>query len=274
MWTRSRASDRTSSSLCRTTSTSWPGSPNRRKSRYRPGISQPGMSPCLRMPSSSDSTDARRASDMRCRNTRRTRGSRSRWPSCSGGAPPAIRYRATSSGQSKPRPLYVTSQPKRGIRAASSASRAGSSAWSGRRSWTCRNRLPSHQPSPTRNASVPAAVASPVVSVSRQRRGASAGGWPGRLARRSRSTGRIVGGDSTMTIDPNGVRTSSPPTATARRSAPIDDARRASTRGRGRSASPLRKFAKRRSSPMAVTRLGPFRFAGRPRTGLWRDRPA
>ena len=40
-----------------------------------------------------------------------------------------------------------------------------------------------------RKATVPAAVASPVVSVSRQTSGTSGGGWPGSVARRSRSTG-------------------------------------------------------------------------------------
>ena len=45
-----------------------------------------------------------------------------------GAARPAIRYRVTSSGQSKPRPLYVTSQPSGGMCAASASSSAGSSA--------------------------------------------------------------------------------------------------------------------------------------------------
>ena len=109
-----------------------------------------------------------------------------------GAARPARRYRATSSGQSNPRPLYVTSQASAGIAAARADKSARSSACSGSSSWTCRKRSCSHHPRPMRNATVPAAVASPVVSVSRQTSGTSAGGWPGSAASRTRSTGTAL----------------------------------------------------------------------------------
>ena len=51
------------------------------------GISQPSTSPIRRTPSSSPSTVRSRASSMRWRNTRRTNGSRSRWPACAGRGP-------------------------------------------------------------------------------------------------------------------------------------------------------------------------------------------
>ena len=96
----------------------------------------------------------------------------------------------------------VTSQVSGVTQRAISASSAGSSAWSGSRSWIWRNASPSQRARPTRNASVPAAVASPVVSVSRQTSGASGGGWPGRpreplaverdLDRRDRPAGRAA----------------------------------------------------------------------------------
>ena len=91
MWPRSRASDRTSSWLCRTTSTSGAGDPPRRKSRYRPGISQPSTSGPRSSPRSSASTVRRRASVIRWRKTRRTNGSRSRCPAWTGGVRRVIR---------------------------------------------------------------------------------------------------------------------------------------------------------------------------------------
>ena len=58
----------------------------------------------------------------------------------------------------------------------------------------------------SRNATVPAAVASPVVSVSRQTSGTSGGGWPGSVASRSRSSGRIdASAGSHRTTSPAGV---------------------------------------------------------------------
>ena len=72
-------------------------------------------------------------------------------------------------------------------------------------SWTWRKRSASHQPSPMRKASVPAAVASPVVSVSRQTSGTSGGGCPGSVASRSRSTGRARDGVSRRTMTPSDV---------------------------------------------------------------------
>ena len=89
--------------------------------------------------------------------------------------------------------------------ASRSASSAGSFGWSGRSSWACRNRSASHQPSPTRNAIVPAAVARPVVSVSRQTSGTSGGGWPGMRASRSRSSGRTTVSGSQRTTAPRSL---------------------------------------------------------------------
>ncbi len=96
-----------------------------------------------------------------------------------GGGRRLSRKRATRSGQSKPRPLYVTSQPWPAGRSAIASSIPASPAWSGSRSWTWWNRSPVHQPSPTRKATVPAPVARPVVSVSRQTSGTSGPGWSG-----------------------------------------------------------------------------------------------
>ncbi len=76
-----------------------------------------------------------------------------------------------------------------------------------------------HQPRPMRNATVPAAVARPVVSVSRQTSGRSAGGWPGNRASRSRSTGRSMDRPSTRTKRPERASTTSPSSVVASRSA-------------------------------------------------------
>ena len=76
---------------------------------------------------------------------------------------------------------------------------------------------PPTSPSPTRNATVPEAVARPVVSVSRQTRGTSAGGRPGSPASRSRSIGRMTVAGSQRTTGPAGSRSSSPSTAAASR---------------------------------------------------------
>ena len=87
----SRASERTSSSLWRTTAASGWAGPPRRNPRKRPGISQPSTSSCRTSPSSVRSAVCSRASSIRCRNTRRTTGSRSRWPSWIGAARRASR---------------------------------------------------------------------------------------------------------------------------------------------------------------------------------------
>ena len=106
-----RASDRTSDSLWRTTTASGPVGRRAGSRDSGPGSPSRRRRPCRATPSSAASTVFRRASSRRWRNTRRTSARRSRWPACAGASRPAIRYRATSSGQSKPRPLYVTSQP-------------------------------------------------------------------------------------------------------------------------------------------------------------------
>ena len=97
---------------------------------------------------------------------------------------------------------------------------AGSSAWSGTRSWTWRKASASHHPRPTRNATVPAAVARPVVSVSRhtsgRRRWRMAGQAPPADRDRPGSTGRGV---SYQTTAPRALVRTSPPTARASRSA-------------------------------------------------------
>ena len=66
---------------------------------------------------------------------------------------------------------------------------------------------------------MPAAVARPVVSVSRQTSGTSGGGWPGSVASRARSTGSGRLGVSRRTMTPSGLRTTSPSTAAASRAA-------------------------------------------------------
>ncbi len=153
-----------------------------------------------------------------------------------------------------------------------SASIAGSSAWSGSRSWVWWKADPSQRASPTRNASVPAAVARPVVSVSMQTRGASTGGWPGRRASRSRSTGISTGGTSRRTRNAPASTTTSAPSTAASRAArtglrrPANGARAGSWSGPIGAppdrASVARRFARRRSrvtgpAVSAVTRLQP-----------------
>ncbi len=210
-------------------------------------------------------------------------GRRSRWPSCTGADRPAMRYRVTSNGQSKPRPLYVTSQASGGIRPASSSSRARSSAWSGSTSWTWWNRSPCHQPRPMRKASVPVAVARPVVSVSRQTSGRPGGGCPGRVASRSRSMGRSMLRPSTRTYRPSPVRTTSPSSVSASRSASASPPSGAWGRGSvGAPVSGARTAARNRSrrrarsvggrATGAVTRPGPARR--RSASGAPQARPA
>ena len=132
---------------------------------------------------------------------------------------PCRRYRATRSGQSKVRPLYVTRAGAGPISAVTASRNAASSPWSGRRSWTRLSRPASHRAIPTRNATVPVPVPSPVVSVSRQTNGRSGPGWPGIHASRSRSSGRASAPASTRTTRPAGVETTVPPVAAARRAA-------------------------------------------------------
>ena len=103
-------------------------------------ISQPSTSSSRATPSSIRSTVPSRASSMRWRNSRRTIGSRSRWPACGGRRRRAIRYRVHEQ-----RPVEAASvvrdQPSVGRDGASRPGRAGpSSAWSGSSSWTWRNR--------------------------------------------------------------------------------------------------------------------------------------
>ena len=102
---------------------------------------------------------------------------------------------------------------RRDVRLEQREERRARPAGPGRSSWACRNRSPSHQPSPTRNAIVPAAVASPVVSVSRQTSGTSGGGWPGQARRgaRDRAAGRPSAARSGRPAQ-LGSRTSSPST--------------------------------------------------------------
>ncbi len=64
---------------------------------------------------------------------------------------------------------------------------------------------------------MPAPVASPVVSVSRQTSGTSGPGWPGRPALRSRSIGSSIGAGSIRTWPPPGPSIQRPPSASARR---------------------------------------------------------
>ena len=247
------------------------------------GISQPSTSPVRLTPSSSVSTERRRAFSIRCLNTFRTNGSRSRWPACTGAGRPASRYRASISGQSNPRPLYETSQASGVIHSAISARSAGSSAWSGSRSWVWRKWSPSQRARPTRNASVPAAVARPVVSVSRQTSGASAGGWPGRRASRSRSSGISTGATTRRTMHPAGVSATSAPRAAARRAAstglrrPESGARAGAASGPSEADPPLRasvarRFASRRSRVTPGTGSVVMPRPPRPQAPWWPSR--
>ena len=105
---RGRAAARASARPSRCGSRRPPARPRARPAARRgrsAGSPSPPRPRRARRPAARPSTVRSRASSMRCRNTRRTNGSRSRWPACAGAARPASRNRASISGQSNPRPL-------------------------------------------------------------------------------------------------------------------------------------------------------------------------
>ena len=165
----------------------------------------------------------------------------------------------------------VRHEPGVGRDVARRARRAGprSSAWSGSSSWTWRNRSPSHQPSPMRNATVPAAVASPVVSVSRQTSGTSGRRLAGQRARAApgRAAGRRPAARRGRTAPPGVVDD----LAVERRRQPLAPARRRARRGRAAGSAGV---ADRGRPPGTAPAAGRGRSVGRATARRARHRPS
>ena len=89
------------------------------------------------------------------------------------------RKRATRSGQSKPRPLYVTSQAVGRQELGEGLEHAGLAGLVGQEELDLAEGIARPPAQADRKATVPAPVARPVVSVSRQTSGTSGPGWSG-----------------------------------------------------------------------------------------------